>query len=222
MQLEERNWTSYWENTNIDSAVEQSNAKFYTDAFLKNIPLQTDFKVMDFGCGSGYVAHALAPAVKEICLWDKSAKFRALAKLRGKDIANLSVLDNFPPDKSFNLIVVHSVIQYMSAEEFKSLLATWHRALAPGGQLVISDIMPKNHNGFKDLYAMATTTPKQFCAFLLKSVPQYFKYWQSNTLLQVDQQQIQDWGKAAGYKFKILPNNLSYYYSRFTAVGEKL
>jgi SAM-dependent methyltransferase len=46
------------------------------------------------------------------------------------------------PDASFDFIVLHSVAQYLAAEETTKLLAQFHRLLKSDGLLLISDILP--------------------------------------------------------------------------------
>jgi SAM-dependent methyltransferase len=45
-------------------------------------------------------------------------------------------------DQSIDLIVMHSVAQYLSAAELDRLLAMFHSLLKPGGLFVIGDIVP--------------------------------------------------------------------------------
>ncbi len=46
------------------------------------------------------------------------------------------------PKGSFDLIVMHSVAQYLSAAELDRLLAIFHSLLKPGGLFVLGDIVP--------------------------------------------------------------------------------
>ena len=46
------------------------------------------------------------------------------------------------PPGSFDLIVLHSVAQYLSGAELDGLLATFRKLLKPDGQLVVGDIVP--------------------------------------------------------------------------------
>ena len=46
------------------------------------------------------------------------------------------------PAGSFDLIVMHSVAQYLSAAELDRLLATFRKLIKPDGLLVLGDIVP--------------------------------------------------------------------------------
>jgi SAM-dependent methyltransferase len=46
------------------------------------------------------------------------------------------------PDASFDLVVLHSVAQYLTGAELDGLLATFRRLLKPGALLIVGDIVP--------------------------------------------------------------------------------
>jgi ubiquinone/menaquinone biosynthesis C-methylase UbiE len=58
------------------------------------------------------------------------------------------------PDASLDLIVVNSVLQYLSRADLDSLLATWRRLLKPGGQLLIADVIPPDVGPLTDVMAL--------------------------------------------------------------------
>jgi SAM-dependent methyltransferase len=46
------------------------------------------------------------------------------------------------PQGALDFIVLHSVAQYLSHEQLRALLATFRRLVAPGGTVLVSDIIP--------------------------------------------------------------------------------
>ena len=46
------------------------------------------------------------------------------------------------PDGSLDLIVVNSLLQYLSLEELRGLLKLWKSKLKTDGRLVIADVVP--------------------------------------------------------------------------------
>ena len=50
------------------------------------------------------------------------------------------------PDGSFDLIVLHSVAQYLKESELDGLLALFRRLLKPGALLIVGDIVPEKLN----------------------------------------------------------------------------
>ena len=96
-------------------------------------------RVLDFGCGFGHVAEMLSSRVEELFLWDASANMRSHARLKLDGQRNIKFLDlsdpKTPPhDLCFDLILVNSVVQYMTLDEFSTWLITVAQMLAPGGR----------------------------------------------------------------------------------------
>src|SRR4029453_858470 len=58
------------------------------------------------------------------------------------------------PDGSLDLIVANSVVQYLSSTELERLLALWRRLLAPGGTLIVADIIPPNAGAVADVVSL--------------------------------------------------------------------
>ena len=46
------------------------------------------------------------------------------------------------PDQSFDLVVMHSVAQYLSAAELERLLGLFRRIVTPDGLVIIGDVVP--------------------------------------------------------------------------------
>jgi SAM-dependent methyltransferase len=73
-----------------------------------------------------------------------NAKIRALAP---QDVERL-------PDHSLDLIVLHSVAQYLTADEAGALFAMFHRLLHTGGMLVVGDVIPPDVAAITDALAL--------------------------------------------------------------------
>jgi SAM-dependent methyltransferase len=58
------------------------------------------------------------------------------------------------PAGSLDLIVVNSVLQYLSRADLDGLLATWRGLLKPGGQLLIADVVPPDVGPLTDVLAL--------------------------------------------------------------------
>jgi SAM-dependent methyltransferase len=57
-------------------------------------------------------------------------------------------------DASFDLIVMNSVAQYLSAEELDRALALFRRLLRPAGRLVLGDVIPPSVSPVADALAL--------------------------------------------------------------------
>ena len=57
-------------------------------------------------------------------------------------------------EHSLDLIVLHSVVQYLTVSGASALFALFHRLLKPGGMLVVSDVIPPNVPAVTDAFAL--------------------------------------------------------------------
>jgi SAM-dependent methyltransferase len=101
---------------------------------------------LDYGCGEATSADVIAAACGHLTLVEAAPNVRAALGARYAGNPKISVI--MPdataalPAGSFDLIVVHSVAQYLTAAELDRLLAVFRRLLKPGGLFVIGDIVP--------------------------------------------------------------------------------
>jgi len=58
------------------------------------------------------------------------------------------------PAASLDLIVLNSVAQYLKLPELEALLALFRRLLAPGGRLVVGDVIPPNTSALTEVNAL--------------------------------------------------------------------
>jgi SAM-dependent methyltransferase len=102
--------------------------------------------VIDYGCGEATSAGLIAQASGHLTMVEAAPNVRAALKERYADNPKISVMT---PDEaaaqephSFDLIVLHSVAQYLTAAELEAMMATFHRLLKPDGVFVLGDIVP--------------------------------------------------------------------------------
>jgi SAM-dependent methyltransferase len=104
-------------------------------------------RVLDYGCGEALHADVVAAAARELLLCEGApavraaiaARFAGNAKIRAVAPAELARL----PAHSLDLIVLHSVAQYLTPDEADALLALFHGLLNHDGVLVVSDVIPQ-------------------------------------------------------------------------------
>ena len=103
--------------------------------------------VLDFGGGAGFVTEALSPMAAAVWWWDPSPAMRAAAAPRLAALPNARVapvealVGAEEPPLRFDLILVNSVIQYMTPDELAGWLHAWRRLLRPEGRIVLSDLI---------------------------------------------------------------------------------
>jgi SAM-dependent methyltransferase len=58
------------------------------------------------------------------------------------------------PEGSLDLIVANSVVQYLNPAELDRMLALWRKLLAPGGTLIVADVIPPDVGKASDVTAL--------------------------------------------------------------------
>lgn len=109
--------------------------------------------VADLGCGTGQLAEVLAPFVKRVIAVDESPAMLRAARKRLVAQANVDLrqgaLESLPIDKGeANGAVMSLVLQFIA--EPAALFAGVHRALAPGGRLVVLDLLAHDRADLRD------------------------------------------------------------------------
>src|SRR4029079_16327 len=127
---------------------------FGTASHLQALPALADerWTIGDLGCGTGQVASALAPFVARVIAVDRSAEMLQAARRRLRDLPTVEVrrgeLEALPIaddelDAATLLLVLHHLPDPAAA------LSEAHRALKPGGRLVIADMMPHDREEYR-------------------------------------------------------------------------
>jgi SAM-dependent methyltransferase len=102
--------------------------------------------VMDYGCGEATSAPIIAEACDHLSLVEAAPNVRAALAARYATNSKISVLTPDQaaalPDQSLDLIVLHSVAQYLKETELDDLIATFRRQLKPDGCFILGDIIP--------------------------------------------------------------------------------
>jgi ArsR family transcriptional regulator len=106
----------------------------------------------DLGCGTGETSAALAPFVARAVAVDRSGEMLQAARRRLRELANVEVrrgeLEALPIgdaalDAAVMLLVLHHVPDPAAA------LAEAARTLKPGGRFVVCDMLPHDHEEYK-------------------------------------------------------------------------
>jgi len=115
-------------------------------------------RVLDYGAGEALHADQLAAAAGELLLCEGAPGLRAALAARFAGHSKIRVLapDEVArlPAHSLDLIVLHSVAQYLTANEAATLFALFHRLLQRDGALVVSDIIAPHVPAATDAVAL--------------------------------------------------------------------
>lgn len=114
--------------------------------------LDADWCVADLGCGSGGFAALVAPHVRQLVGVDDSAAMVQAARRRTRAFGNVEIrrgrlealpLDDGACDLATCILVLHHVAAPLDA------LREAARILAPGGRLVVGDMLPHDREAYR-------------------------------------------------------------------------
>jgi len=114
--------------------------------------LDRDSVVVDLGCGTGAVAEALAPCVRQVIAVDESDAMLEAARDRLKRWGNVDLrqgtLEALPvPDGEADLATLILVLHHLPSPE--AAIAEEVRVLKPGGRLVLVDMLPHDRSEYR-------------------------------------------------------------------------
>ena len=224
----EKGWIHHFETIDDNIELFRHEAMDYTRRLQAAIELTPELTVLDFGCGLGYAAEILAPKVGSLEVWDAAAKMRerSLDRLRSRTNVRLAQFDgsiDAQADACFDLILVNSVVQYMSGYELGLSFVCWHKLLKPHGRLVISDIPPPHSSVSTELVEVLRFAVKNQClATVVRQAPKflgdYLAARKNIPFLKLHSHHLGALAFLANLRLSILPSNLTYRSQRLTAV----
>jgi SAM-dependent methyltransferase len=231
-----RDWLTYFDHL-PDSSVHRDQAAFYVESLVGRVGVRSDQRVLDFGCGHGFVAARLAPLVGELWWWDPSTAMRSITERRTARLPNTRFCDlsgvSAEPRAStwdgprFDLILVNSVVQYMPPEELWGWLHRWRGMLSPGGSAVLSDLIEPTHGSLADVidllrFGVRHGSPLRAARDALGDVAEYRRTSKAIPLVRVDAQDLAERAADAGLQTTVLSRNLTHFTKRYTAVLHRL
>uniref|UniRef100_A0A9E7ZZ93 Class I SAM-dependent methyltransferase n=1 Tax=Bosea sp. NBC_00436 TaxID=2969620 RepID=A0A9E7ZZ93_9HYPH len=149
-------WRDFWNGEHSIYVSPRHKALHYraiaTD-LIGHIP-SADAVVLDHGCGEALDAARVATACGKLFLCEAAPTVRDKLRSQFGRTDNIVVVspeevEALPP-ASLDLVVANSLLQYLSRDELKVLLETWHDRLKPGGALVIADVIPPDVSPLTD------------------------------------------------------------------------
>jgi SAM-dependent methyltransferase len=127
-------------------------------ALVRELRHGADARVLDYGCGEATEARLVAAECGTLLLSDAAPAIRERLAARYAGEPHVRVLApeevRMLPDASLDIIVVNSLLQYLSQEEFLDLAETAFDKLQPGGRLVLGDVIPPGLGPLADAAAL--------------------------------------------------------------------
>lgn len=114
--------------------------------------------VLDYGCGEALHADIAAGEAERLILVEPAPGVRARlatrfaqhAKIEVRSAEDLAAL----ADHSVDLVIMHSVAQYLTGDELDATLRQFHRLLRPSGLLVLGDVIAPTTSAATDALAL--------------------------------------------------------------------
>src|SRR6185437_274529 len=110
--------------------------------------------VLDYGCGEALHADLVAANASQLILVEPAPGVRARLTARFAQNAKIEVsgADRLADlaDHSIDLVVMHSVAQYLTPKELDAAFATFRRLLRPDGMFVLGDVIALNASALQD------------------------------------------------------------------------
>jgi ubiquinone/menaquinone biosynthesis C-methylase UbiE len=157
-----RSWIDFWNEDHsiyVNERHKQLHAEAVARDITRHIPTPTAV-VLDHGCGEAFYAEKIASQCSRLILCDAAPKVCAALAERMASVRNVDVIEPIGvaqlPDASLDLIVVNSVLQYLSRKDLEDLLDLWRLKLKTDGRLVIADVIPPGVNPIRDAAALLT------------------------------------------------------------------
>jgi ubiquinone/menaquinone biosynthesis C-methylase UbiE len=174
-----RDWISFWDSDHsiyVNARHVDVHYRTIADMIVRHVP-SPDATVLDFGCGEARHADRVATACRRLVLVDAAAKVRAGLAARFGRHPNVEVRAPAElaqlADRSVDLVVMHSVAQYLSSAECSALLVLFRRLLRPGGLLLIGDVVPPHVSALADALALLNYATAN--GFLLAAIRGLFR-----------------------------------------------
>jgi SAM-dependent methyltransferase len=183
-------------------------------------------RVLDYGCGEALHADIVAAAAGELFLCEAAPGVRERLTDRFAGQRNIHVLAPHEAarleEHSLDLIVLHSVAQYLTAGGASGLFGLFHRLLKNGGMLVVSDVIPPKVAAATDALSLLRFGAHNGFFFaavwgLLRTLlSNYWKLRSQLGLTRYDTKTMIEKLKVAGFDAQLAPANIGHNRARKT------
>lgn len=226
-------WISFWNGSHAIYVNERHKAVHYAAIagdLLGHLP-GPEARVLDFGCGDALASAELAFRCGRLVLSDAAPAVRDRLKARFAAAPSIDVMApeevSALPDGSFDLIICNSVAQYLSRDLLATLVVEWRRLLAPGGRLLIADIIPPHVSALADAAALLKLAARE--KFLVPAVvglartavSPYRKLRAELGLTTYEEADILALLEGAGLKARRVRPNVGHNQQRMAFIGER-
>jgi len=140
-------WLAFWDTPHfiyVNARHKDVHYRLIAKEIVALVP-GSEARVLDYGCGEALHADLVAAAAAEVFLCEAAPGVRASLQKRFADNPKIHVIAAHDmarlPEHSLDLILLHSVAQYLTPAGTGALFALFRRLLKPAGLLVVSDVL---------------------------------------------------------------------------------
>jgi len=155
-----KSWVEFWDGEHaiyVNERHKLLHAQTVGRDLIRHIPSK-DAVVLDHGCGEANYAADVAAHCRQLYLCEAAPGVRQALALRVKNIPNIEVLDpegaEALAERSLDLVVANSLVQYLTRDQLVALLGLWRRKLKPSGALIVADVIPPDLSPLTDAAAL--------------------------------------------------------------------
>ena len=155
-----KDWVAYYDSPHsiyVNALHREVHYATIADEIARYVP-SPSAAVLDYGCGEALHADRIAAAAGRLMLAEAAPGVRAHLIERFKKNAKITVVSAeraaTMPDRSFDLVVLHSVSQYLSGDEFDRVGALFRRLIKPNGLFLLGDVVPPGVPAASDAVAL--------------------------------------------------------------------
>jgi SAM-dependent methyltransferase len=228
-----KDWVAYYDSAHSIYVNDRHRDVHYArlaDAFASHIP-GPSAAVLDYGCGEALHADRVANAAGRLMLAEAGPAVRGRLIERFKRHLKIMVISTDRAatmlPQSFDMVIMHSVSQYLTPEEFDRTAALFHRLLKPNGLFLVGDVVPPHVSAVSDAWALLRFGRQD--GFLLAAVHGlirtiFSEYWRLRTKVGLTRYSEHDMTSklaAAGFAATRAASNLGHLATRMTFLARK-
>jgi len=218
-------WPDYWEKNTGDNGLFHGIAADYYRNFQNRFSTNSRARILDFGCGPGYLALMLGGTAAKVYAFDQSKGMRDSATARTRSMANVTVVDHLNEEtvEPLDYVVANSVLQYMTMDEVRETLNNLRNLLRSEGEIILSDVLGEPLDAKKEVFDLLLRALlrgyfiAQFWRFFSLFFSNYSRVSKTTSLTVFKPQALAELAKSCGFEFELLDQNLVGSRQRYSA-----
>jgi len=224
-------WRDYW-NSDTPIYVNERHKALHYRLVANDIAALIERPgavVLDHGCGEALSAQRVAAQCERLYLCDGAPLVRERLEERFGTDPRIAVLApeevDFLTDGSLDLVVVNSLVQYLSLEDLRRLVRLWRVKLKHDGRLVIADVIPHDVSPVADAKALLSFAASggflkaALVGLVRTALSDYRKVRDELGFAQYDETEMREILSEAGFSPERRPRNFGHNQARMTFVA---